>query len=155
MTWLLYEYCGAIRIMYNSHPSPPSLPSLLSPSLPSPPLPPSPPIPSPPFPPSLPLVTQHIHCPFHPKQSPSVATCLRHNMKATLFITLKAGSRLPHARPKCLWLCHGCKKSFTYQKRLLAHKQTCAGMKRLVERELMPLSPTSDLSPAARGPIDI
>ena len=51
--------------MYNSHLSPPSPP--LSPSLPSPspfPLP----LPSP----SLPLVTQQIHCPFQPKQSPSL-----------------------------------------------------------------------------------
>ena len=38
-------------------------------SLPSPPLP-SPPLPSPP-PPSLPLVTERIHSPFQPKQSPS------------------------------------------------------------------------------------
>ena len=38
--------------------------------LPSPPLPsPSPPLPSPP--PPLPLVTQQIHSPFQPKQSPS------------------------------------------------------------------------------------
>ena len=43
-------------------PSPPSLPPLPSPPLPSPPLP---------SPPSLPLVTQQIHCPFQPKQSPS------------------------------------------------------------------------------------
>ena len=57
-------------------PSPP----LPSPPLPSPtlpfPIPPSPPLPStplPPFPPSLPLVTQQIHCPFQPKQSPSIA----------------------------------------------------------------------------------
>ena len=43
--------------MYNSHPSPPS---------------PSPPPSLPPFlPPSLHLVTQRIHCPFQPKQSPS------------------------------------------------------------------------------------
>ena len=54
--------------MYHSRPSPPSLslPPYL-PSLPSPPLP-SPPLPSSPF---LPLVTQQIHCPFPPKQSPS------------------------------------------------------------------------------------
>ena len=31
-----------------------------------------------------------------------IATWLRHNMKATLFIALKAGSRRPEARPKCL-----------------------------------------------------
>ena len=49
-------------------PSPPSLPSPLLPSLP--PIP-SPPLPS--LPPSLPLVTQRIHCPFQPKQSPSIA----------------------------------------------------------------------------------
>ena len=48
---------------YNSHPSPPSSPS------PIPSLPPSPPLHSPP---SLPLVTQRIHCPFQPKQSPSI-----------------------------------------------------------------------------------
>ena len=73
------------------HPSlPPSLPPCLPPSPnlpPSPPLPPSLPSPSslpslphlppssfPPSPPSLPpspLVTQQIHCPFQPKQSPS------------------------------------------------------------------------------------
>ena len=63
--------------MYNSHPSPPSLPpsppSTLPPSLPPsvppsfpPSLPPSPPLPS------LPLVTQRIHCPFQPKQIPSL-----------------------------------------------------------------------------------
>ena len=65
-------------------PSPPlPSPPLPSPTLPSPPLPspplPSPPLPSPPFPslpfpslpPSLPLVTQRIHSPFQPKQSPS------------------------------------------------------------------------------------
>ena len=41
------------------------------PPLPSPPLP-SPPLPSPPLPsPSLPLVTERIHSPFQPKQSPS------------------------------------------------------------------------------------
>ena len=65
--------------MYNSHPSPPSPPSSLPPSppLPCPPLP-SPPLPSSPLPslpslpPSLPLETQQIHCPFEPKQSPSV-----------------------------------------------------------------------------------
>ena len=53
-------------------PSPP-LPSLPSPPLPSPPLPPLPPLTSPPLPslPSLPLVTQRIHSPFQPKQSPS------------------------------------------------------------------------------------
>ena len=33
--------------------------------------PPPPPLPSPPFPLSLPLVTQQIHSPFQPKQSPS------------------------------------------------------------------------------------
>ena len=33
---------------------------------------PSPPLPSPPFPLSLPLVTQQIHSPFQPKQSPSL-----------------------------------------------------------------------------------
>ena len=31
-----------------------------------------------------------------------LATWLRHNMKATLFIALKAGLRRPEARPKCL-----------------------------------------------------
>ena len=37
-----------------------------------PPLP-SPPLPSPPLPsPSLPLVTERIHSPFQPKQSPSI-----------------------------------------------------------------------------------
>ena len=59
--------------MYNSHPS---LPSFLSPSLPplrSPsPSPPLPSLPLPSLPPSLPLVTQRIHCPFQPKQSPSI-----------------------------------------------------------------------------------
>ena len=74
-----------------SLPQPPSLPSppsppLPPPSSPSPNLPPSPPLPPslPPLPPSTPsllhrsllplpppLVTQHIHCPFQPKQSPS------------------------------------------------------------------------------------
>ena len=49
VTCLLFKYCG-----------------------PSPPLPPQPPSrPSPPLP-SLPLVTQQIHCPFQPKQSPSL-----------------------------------------------------------------------------------
>ena len=81
--------------MYKSHPpslppQPPSLPSLL-PFLPTPPsLPPSPPslhslppLPSlptslpPSIPPSLPLVTQQIHCPFPPKQSPSLHTTCR------------------------------------------------------------------------------
>ena len=59
-------------------PSPPlPSPPLPSPPLPSPPLPspplPSPPLPSPPLPspPFLPLVTQRIHSPFQPKQSPS------------------------------------------------------------------------------------
>ena len=55
--------------MYNIHPSSPSLPTLppsIPPSL-SPSLPPSLPLPSHP----LPLVTQQIHCPFQPKQSPS------------------------------------------------------------------------------------
>ena len=59
--------------MYNSHPSlPPLLPLSLPPSPPLPiPLPlPSPPLPS--LPPSLPLVTQRIHSPFQPKQSPSI-----------------------------------------------------------------------------------
>ena len=53
----------------------PPLPSL--PSLPSPPLIslPSPPLPSLPSLPSLPLVTQQIHCPFQPKQSPSLRSC--------------------------------------------------------------------------------
>ena len=75
-----------------SHPSPPlPAPPLLSPPLPSPPLPsPTPPLPYPalPYPPftsppslppslspSLPLVTQQIHCPFQPKQSPSIFIC--------------------------------------------------------------------------------
>ena len=49
------------------------LASLDSPPLPSPPLPPLPPLPSPPF---LPLVTQRIHSPFQPKQSPSNLTRL-------------------------------------------------------------------------------
>ena len=31
-----------------------------------------------------------------------VATCLRHNTKSTLFITLQAGSPRPEARPKRL-----------------------------------------------------
>ena len=31
-------------------------------------------------------------------------------------------------RSKKSMLCHGCKKSFTYKKRLLTHKQTCAGV---------------------------
>ena len=43
-----------------------------SPPLPSPPLP-SPPLPSPPLP--LPLVTERIHSPFQPKQSPSYVRC--------------------------------------------------------------------------------
>ena len=46
--------------MYNIHPFSPSLPPL-----------PSRPLPPPSLPPSLPLVTQQIHCPFQPKQSPS------------------------------------------------------------------------------------
>ena len=83
---------------FPSPPSPPSpplpAPPLLSPPVPSPSLPtpspvlpyptlpsPTPPLPyptlpSPPLPPSLspslPLVTQQIHCPFQPKQSPSI-----------------------------------------------------------------------------------
>ena len=44
-----------------------------SPPLPSPPLP-SPPLPSPPLP-SLHLVTERIHSPFQPKQSPSLTSC--------------------------------------------------------------------------------
>ena len=51
---------------------PPSLTHFLPPSLPPsfpPSLPPSPPLP--PSLPPLPLVTQQIHCPFQPKQSPS------------------------------------------------------------------------------------
>ena len=47
-------------------------------------------------------------------------------------------------RSKKSMLCHGCKKSFTYKKRLLTHKQTCAGMKRLIDRALMPFSLASD-----------
>ena len=35
-----------------------------------------------------------------------LATWLRHNMTATLVIALKARSRLPQARPKCLWSLH-------------------------------------------------
>ena len=79
MTSLLYKYSSSLLVCiyiwchqnnrYNSHPSPPSLPSLLSPSSLPTSLPPSPPLPS--LPPSLPLVTQRIHCPFQPKQSPS------------------------------------------------------------------------------------
>ena len=37
-----------------------------------------------------------------------LATWLRHNMKATLFIALKAGSHLPQARPKCVCCQWGC-----------------------------------------------
>ena len=44
MTWLLFKYCGAIRICITVIPPLPSLPPL--------------------------LVTQQIHCPFQPKQSP-------------------------------------------------------------------------------------
>ena len=78
---LLYKYCGAIRIICRTviPPLPPSPPSSLSPSFPLslslPPSFPSPPLPSLPFPslpPSLPLVTQRIHCPFQPKQNPSI-----------------------------------------------------------------------------------
>ena len=47
-------------------------------------------------------------------------------------------------RSKKSMLCHGCKKSFTYKKRLLTHKQTCAGMKRLIDRALMSLFLASD-----------
>ena len=39
--------------------------TVITPCLPLPPSPPS-------LPPSLPLVTQQIHCPFQPKQSPSM-----------------------------------------------------------------------------------
>ena len=60
-------------------PSPP----LPSPSLPFPPLPsPSPPLPSLP---SLPLVTQQIHSPFQPKQSPSVNKLGNEIMFCTLY----------------------------------------------------------------------
>ena len=79
MTWLLFKYCGAIRIYItlNSHPSPPlpfpTLPSLLS--LPS-------------LPPSLPLVTQPIHCPFQPKQSPSCVLLL-YVLSSLLYCNIK------------------------------------------------------------------
>ena len=50
-----------------------TLSTLPSPPLPSPPLPlPSPPLPLPSPPPSFPLVTQRIHSPFQPRQSPSL-----------------------------------------------------------------------------------
>ena len=61
--------------MFNSHPS---LPSFLPPSLPS--LPSHPPS-LPPLPPSLHLVTQQIHCPFHPKQSPSLIISCHHTTR--------------------------------------------------------------------------
>ena len=35
--------------------------------------------------------------------------------------------------------------SHTYKKRILNHKQSCVGMKRLINRVLMPLSLASDL----------
>ena len=98
--------------MYNSHPSSPSLPSLpsLPPSLPpSPPLPtiPSPPLPSPPLPspPSLPpfplpLVTQQIHCPFLPKQSPSIVQYpVRWIVDSTLHIAHLADVFIPTSIP--------------------------------------------------------
>ena len=80
--------------MYNSHP--PSLPPLLPPSLPpSINLPPS-------LPPSLPLVTQQIHCPFQPKQSPSlvvdpfVSSCSCASVTAFVQITVFVTAAINH-----------------------------------------------------------
>ena len=65
--YILWPIRICITVIPRLPPSPPSLPP--SPPLPSPPLPPPPPS-LPPFP--LHLVTQQIHCPFQPKQSPSI-----------------------------------------------------------------------------------
>ena len=76
--------------MYNSHPSPPSPPLPSPPPLTSPPSLPPPSLR--PLPPTLtspsslpPLVTQQIHCPFQPKQSPSQHGFLKARSCLTIF----------------------------------------------------------------------
>ena len=76
--------------MYNSHPSPPSsLPPFLPPSLPSPPF--------------LPLVTQQIHCPFQPKQSPStvISAWLNSSEKSSLCMNHTGP---PGVKCKVIWV---------------------------------------------------
>ena len=71
-----YVHSSRNIVLPSSHPSPPSLPSLPPLSLP----------------PSLPLVTQQIHCPFQPKQSPSTVYVSEQNWQVRVLWFLHVDS---------------------------------------------------------------